>query len=55
MERSKKTLLRSSADAKLIRTNWILRVLIIALGIIVIYDYYIHLTPLYYILFYSEA
>jgi hypothetical protein len=51
MKGSKKTFLKTAADVKLIRTNRFLRILILILGIIVIYDSFIHATLLYYVLF----
>ena len=52
MKNSKNKILRSTADKKLLRTNRILRLLILIMGVTVIYNSYQHATPLYYILFF---
>ena len=51
MSKSKKSYIKSKASRKLIITRFTLRALILALGVTVIYDSFVHNTPLYYILF----
>ena len=49
---SKKQFLKQNADKKLLRLNHILRILIVGMSAIVLYDSVQHGTPLYYIGFY---
>jgi hypothetical protein len=51
MSKSKKSYIKSKASRKLVITRFTLRALILALGVTVIYDSFVHNTPLYYILF----
>ena len=52
MLKSKKSYIKSKAGRKLVITRFTLRALILALGITVLYDSFVHKTPLYYILFF---
>lgn len=47
----KKEVYKKSADKKIIRTNLFIRFITFGMGVVVMYDSFIHNIPLYYILF----
>ena len=49
---NKRAVLRSAVSPKLKRTNRILRILLLIMGVIVVYDSLVHAPPLYYMLFF---
>jgi uncharacterized membrane protein len=50
--KSKKHYLKNKATKQIVRLNYIIKLLIGVMSIIVVYDSFVHQTPLYYIIFF---